>query len=378
MTASAPLLYLGLMSGTSMDSLDAALVDFSGTRPVLLGTEKKIIDAAVRQKLLRLCASFDQLGNTPEQNLLEELDQYLAIQFSEVATLLLEKKSLTPKHIAAIGSHGQTVFHCPPHQGTNGFSRQIGNPQQISHITGITTVGDFRNADMRAGGQGAPLVPAFHQAVFHSAEKNRVIVNIGGMANITILPASGIIRGFDTGPGNVLMDGWIQQHAHQAYDAGGAWAAQETPDHELLHALLAEKFFQQAPPKSTGRELFNLAWLEKHITHLHRTITPATVQATLATLTATTITDAIKQYAPTTQEIFVCGGGAHNTHLMTLLQQHSQLAVMNTAILGIEADWVEAAAFAWLAKQRLEGHTANLPEVTGAQQAVVLGEIFRN
>jgi len=370
-------LYIGLMSGTSMDSLDAVLIDFSQAPPELLGTEKKVIDPSTRQKLLRLCASFDPLGKTPEPALLEELDNALAKQFSDIALSLLHKKSIQKDRVAAIGSHGQTVFHLPPHAGTHGFSLQIGNPQHIANLTGITTVGDFRNADMRVGGQGAPLVPAFHQAVFHSPDQNRVIVNIGGMANITILPAQGSIRGFDTGPGNVLMDSWIHQYNSKSYDAAGAWAAQEKPDHELLHQLLGEKFFQQSPPKSTGRELFNLAWLEKHLASLHRTITPVAVQSTLASLTVISICDAIQQYAEGTAEIYVCGGGAHNTHLMKLLEQHSQLPVMSTDCLGIEPDWVEAAAFAWLAKQTLEGKTGNLPEVTGAQRAVVLGEIFR-
>jgi len=359
-----------------MDSLDAVLMDFSRAHPQLLGTEKKIIDAPTRQKLLQLCTSFDSSGETQEKDLLKELDQYLAKQFSDIALSLLQKKFIEKNRIAAIGSHGQTVFHLPPHAGTHGFSLQIGNPQLIANLTGITTVGDFRNADMRVGGQGAPLVPAFHEAVFRSPDKNRVIVNIGGMANITILPVQGVIRGFDTGPGNVLLDSWIFQHNRKPYDANGAWAAQEKPDHELLHQLLGEKFFQLVPPKSTGRELFNLPWLEKHLASLHRTITPVAVQSTLASLTAISICDAIQQYAVDTAEIYVCGGGAHNKQLMRLLQQHSQLPVMSTGSLGIEPDWVEAAAFAWLAKQTLEGKTGNLPEVTGAQRAVVLGEIF--
>jgi len=359
-----------------MDSLDAVLVDFSKARPALLATEKKSFDESTKKKLLALCSTFDAQGRSHDPALLEALDQSLARQFSDITASLLQKTSTPKNHIAAIGSHGQTVFHRPPQAGMDGFSLQIANPQHIADHTGIKTVGDFRNADMRAGGQGAPLVPAFHQAVFHSPDKNRVIINIGGMANITILPAAGIVRGFDTGPGNVLMDRWIYQHAHHAYDADGAWAAQESPDHELLHQLLAERYFQQAPPKSTGRELFDLAWLEKHLGSLHRTMAPVVVQATLASLTAISICEAIRQYAEGTEEIYVCGGGAYNTHLMSLLAAHSQLPVFNTSLLGIEPEWVEAAAFAWLAKRTVEGKPGNLPEVTGAKRAVVLGEIF--
>ena len=380
-------LYIGLMSGTSMDSLDAALLDFSVASPQLaspqlLATARTAFPADVRAELLSLCQGFNQNGESSDPRRQQELDQWLVQQFSHLALQLLRRQRLQAADICAIGSHGQTVFHrppCaqrPPGQRT-GYSLQIANPQHIAQLTGITTVGDFRNADMQAGGQGAPLVPAFHKALFHSAQRSRVIVNIGGMANITVLPASGTVTGFDTGPGNVLMDSWIQQHSTHAYDADGRWAAQETPDHELLHRLLQEPFFAQAPPKSTGRELFNLAWLQQQLAALGRALGPAVVQSTLAALTAHSIAEAIRDHAPGTQEIFVCGGGAHNKHLMQLLAKYTSLPVQSTATLGLDPDWVEAAAFAWLAKQTLENKPGNLPEVTGAARPVVLGKIYR-
>lgn len=363
------------MSGTSMDSFDAVLVDLSSPQPLLLGHKKTPVPPELKQQLLRLCSSFDAKGVLLDKSLLTSLDEILAQQFAELTRQLLSEQAIDVTQVSAIGSHGQTVFHLPPATGQLGFSIQIAHPDRIAQLTGIRTVGDFRNADMRVGGQGAPLVPAFHQAAFRCSEKNRAIVNIGGMANVTVLPTKGEVRGFDTGPGNVLMDGWIHQHLNRDYDKQGAWASQEKPDHELLHLLLQEPYFQQPPPKSTGRELFNLVWLDKKIATLHRVITPDAVQATLAMLTALTITDALQQQAGDTQEIYICGGGAHNTFLMKLLQQHSAVPVSSTTALGIDPDWVEAMAFAWLAQQHLKGLPGNLPAVTGARSPVVLGTL---
>lgn len=350
-----------------MDSIDAALVDFSGAQPALLSSHSVPMDIALREQLLALC-------RTPSHPALGELDRSLGEQFAQAALTLLQQAMIRPEQVSAIGSHGQTVFHQPPAQGMNGFSVQIADPNIIASRTGITTVADFRRKDMAVGGQGAPLVPAFHRAVFHDTQKNRVIVNIGGIANITVLPANGKVTGFDTGPGNVLMDGWIFRHHHTHYDNKGSWAASGKVNDRLLDALLQEPYFHRAPPKSTGRELFNAEWLERQLKH---TVPAVDVQATLAALTAKTIADAIQQHAPQTDEIFVCGGGAHNDHLMQQLRNAVKAPVCSTAILGIDPQWVEASAFAWLARQTMENKPGNLPEVTGASKAVVLGGIYR-
>lgn len=350
-----------------MDSIDAALVDFSGAQPILLSTCNTPIDITLREQLLALC-------RTPAHPALGALDRSLGEQFAQTALTLLKQAMIKPEQICAIGSHGQTIFHQPPANGMNGFSVQIADPNIIAARTGITTVADFRRKDMAAGGQGAPLVPAFHRGVFHDSKKNRVIVNIGGIANITILPASGKVTGFDTGPGNVLMDGWIYRHCGKNYDNKGNWAAGGQVNETLLDTLMHERYFQIPPPKSTGRELFNAEWLQRHLEHN----TPAVdVQATLAELTARTIADAIRQYAPMTDEIFVCGGGAHNDHLIQRLNQSVTAPVRSTSTLGIDPQWVEASAFAWLARQTMENKPGNLPEVTGASRTVVLGGIYR-
>jgi anhydro-N-acetylmuramic acid kinase len=358
------------MSGTSMDSLDAALLDFSTTSPKLLCTYRQPIPDSLKDRLLLLCSS-------PQHPQLGELDSELGIQFSDLVLKLLQKAKVDAAEIAAIGSHGQTIFHQPPRSPDYpGFSVQIGDPNIITLRTRITTVGDFRRMDMAAGGQGAPLVPAFHSAAFHSREKNRVIVNIGGMANITVLPKSGKVSGFDTGPGNVLLDLWIKKNLQQAYDDAGLWARQGEINSLLLAAFLREDFFNKPPPKSTGRELFNINWLEKYLSTVIKPVPAVDVQATLTALTTKSISEAIKIHAPDTDEIFVCGGGAHNSFMVHLLQKDSGLEIKTTSALGLDPDWVEAAAFAWLAKQRIEGKPGNLPAVTGATKAVMLGGIY--
>jgi len=357
------------MSGTSMDSIDAALVDFSQASPTLLSTHSLPISETLKQRLLSLC-------QTLAHPALGELDSELGELFAQAALQVLKNGKMKPGEVRAIGSHGQTIFHQPPTQHQRGFSVQIGDPNIIALRTGITTVADFRRKDMAAGGQGAPLVPAFHKAMFHSREKNRVVLNIGGIANITVLPAKGKVTGFDTGPGNVLLDAWIAKHQQQSYDDAGKWARQGKINLTLLNDLLGEKYFSAAPPKSTGRELFNLGWLEKIVASQTAPVAAVDVQATVTALTAKSIAHAIQTYAPNTQELFICGGGAHNDYLVSLLQTYTELKIENTSTLGINSDWVEACAFAWLAKQTLENKPGNLPEVTGANQAVVLGGIY--
>lgn len=293
--------------------------------------------------------------------------------FAAVVRRLLRKAGLAPAEIRAIGSHGQTVRHLPgePHS-----SLQIGDPNVIVQETGITTVADFRRRDMAAGGEGAPLVPAFHAAAF-AGDRYRVVLNIGGIANLTLLEPGTAVRGFDTGPGNLLMDAWARRHGHGPMDKGGTWAAGGTICRELLALLLHDPYFRRPPPKSTGREYFNPAWLERGLQHLTQAPVPADVQATLCELTAASIAGAIRDHAGGAEEILLCGGGVHNRHLMARLAHHLRKhTICTTAALGLNPDLVEATAFAWLAQQTLTGRPGNLPTVTGARHAVVLGGIF--
>jgi anhydro-N-acetylmuramic acid kinase len=290
---------------------------------------------------------------------------YAACVHALLADARLEKNQIT-----AIGAHGQTIRHRPE----LGYTRQINNPALLAELTGIDVVADFRSRDIAAGGQGAPLVPAFHQAVFSSKDKTRVIANIGGISNITILRADGTVLGFDTGPGNMLMDVWIKEHQARTYDAEGKWAASGSVHTALLASLKDEAFLKLAPPKSTGRDLFNRTWLATKLTQ--HEVRAVDVQATLAAYTAQTLCDAIKQHAPDAAEIVVCGGGARNTHLMGLIRQLSGIAVTETGSLGIPASEVEATAFAWLAKQFCLKLPGNLPAVTGAQGLRILGALY--
>jgi len=358
------------MSGTSMDSIDAALLDFSNskTAPQLLSTYRLPIPDALRQRLLHLCQS-------PQLPQLGELDSELGELFSQAALQVLSKANKSASDVRAIGSHGQTVFHQPPQKNKPGYSVQIADPNIIALRTSITTVADFRRKDMACGGHGAPLVPAFHHAVFHSNEKNRVVVNVGGIANITVLPTRGKVTGFDTGPGNVLLDLWIAKHQKKNYDHAGEWAASGNINETLLNDFLGDAFFKLTPPKSTGRELFNASWLQNKLQQ-HSNVSTTDVQTTLTAFTARSIADAVQSYAPNTEELYVCGGGAHNDYLISLLQTYTKLKIENTSTLGINSDWVEACAFAWLAKQTIEGKPGNLPSVTGATKAVVLGGVY--
>lgn len=363
-------LYIGLMSGTSIDGIDAVLVDFSQAKPHLLATHYTPYDDTLRRKITALC----QAGEN-EIHRLGELDVLLAKEFAKAVKGLLSQQTISPQSIKAIGSHGQTIRHSPSHPPR--FTLQIGDPNTLAAETGITTVADFRRKDMAYGGQGAPLVPAFHHYAFSSTNASRAIANIGGIANITLLSheTGQNIIGFDTGPGNVLMDGWIQLHQQKTHDADGKWAAQGKVNPNLLKDLLNDAYFKTSAPKSTGREYFNLAWLQKH--ELVSNMAPVDVQATLVELTAQTIAQAILPYLAN-GEILVCGGGARNTFLMSRLQEIAKphFLVQSTQALGIHPDWVEAVAFAWLARQTMNRHPGNLPSVTGATQAAVLGGVY--
>ena len=364
-------LYIGLMSGTSADAIDAALVDLTST-PQLIASLTQPIPDTLKQQIHAIALPGDN-----EIDRMGALDVELGKRFAACALDLIDKAGISKNEIVAIGSHGQTIRHRPPGSPQGTFTLQISDPNLIAELTALTTVADFRRRDMAAGGQGAPLVPAFHRAIFHSSQLDRVIVNIGGMANITWLPSSGEVVGFDTGPGNVLMDIWTTEHLKQPYDKGGAWAAAGQASPELMSQMLAEPFFHQAFPKSTGREHFNYEWLKKHIQTLPSMPKAEDVQASLLQLTATTISDSIKATGASTKEILVCGGGAFNQTLISTIQSllpHCQ--VRTTAHYGVDPQWIEAIAFAWLAKQTMERHPGNLCAVTGAKREVILGGIY--
>lgn len=352
------------MSGTSLDGADAVLVDFGAEKPTLLGHAYQSYPPDLKETLLNL--------HFPSNNETEKT-QLAAIALSRLYAQcvndLLDKTNSSREKIAAIGCHGQTIRHSPE----SGYSVQLVNSPQLAELTGITVVSDFRNRDIAAGGQGAPLVPAFHAAVFGSRKVHRAILNIGGIANLTDLPIDGPVRGFDCGPGNMLMDAWIMLNLGQPFDEDGNWASTGQVIPSLLAALLDDDFFGKAPPKSTGRDKFNLGWLESRLKGGEN---PADVQATLLELTARSIADSIDLHCPGAAEIHLCGGGAQNGQLRRRLE--AMLPGRTCALtdeLGIASNLVEAAAFSWLARQALKGLPGNLPEVTGAAGKRILGAI---
>ena len=365
------MLFTGLMSGTSADAIDAALIR-------LAGAELEIIDYRQYPLAAELQTALREVNRLSPIEMVSELDCQIGQRFAQAALALLDANGTDAAQVRAIGSHGQTVLHLPE-QGP-ARTLQIGDPNRIAALTGITTVADFRRADMAVGGQGAPLAPAFHAWRFRSGKTTRVVLNIGGIANITILPSSSAAEplGFDTGPGNTLMDAWIQRCLGRAYDEQGRWAARGSIREDLLKAALAEPYFSAPPPKSTGRDDFNLDWLAARIDKLSRPCRDEDIQATLLELTALSIAEAITAYASGAEELLVCGGGIHNPILMQRLQSLLPgIAVKSTGDYGIDPDAVEAVTFAWLARQRLENIPANLPSVTGADRAAVLGAIYQ-
>nr|VFK37504.1 MAG: anhydro-N-acetylmuramic acid kinase [Candidatus Kentron sp. TC] len=364
-------LFIGLLSGTSMDGIDAALVDLSTSDPILIASRVHPLPTRLRQRLVAVCEH-----GRDHVDELATLDALLGHLFADAAIDLIRQTDHHPKEIRAIGSHGQTIRHRPDIKTP--FTVQIADPNIIAERTGITTVADFRRRDMAAGGQGAPLAPAFHQAVFQREGKSRVVANIGGVANITILPSeqNSRIDGFDTGPGNTLLDAWAMRHLGVPIDTDGRWARQGKIHGELLRKLRNDDYFSGPPPKSTGRERFNPDWLQARLAGIHPTPSPADIQRTLHELTSATLGDAITHHAPDCREVLVCGGGAKNPLLLQGLQQQLPNCLVDTTNrYGIDPDWVEAMAFAWLARQRLQGLPGNMPSVTGARRPVVLGAI---
>ncbi len=385
-------LYIGMMSGTSLDGMDAVLCQFGGEentqQPMrLLATRSQDFPPRLREVLLALCQPNGVQELVPtvgEPN--SELDWFgwaskeYAEFASEVVNNLLQQSNTDVESVLAIGCHGQTVRHRPQ----MGFSLQLLDANIIAERTGISVVSDFRRRDMAVGGQGAPLVPAFHQALFATPDSTRVLLNLGGIANITVLPTDeSPVIGYDTGPANLLLDAWTALHTDKGYDAGGAWAQSGQVVEPLLNQLIEHPFFARTYPKSTGREDFNLAWLQSELQKFdqasaHIRYSSADVQATLTELTAMSASMQINMFinAQENSSVYVCGGGALNDYLMTRLQAHlPHCTVETTAILGLNPAWVEAVAFAWLARQTLMGETGNLPAVTGASKGVVLGQV---
>ena len=367
MAHNASQLYIGIMSGTSLDGVDAVLADFSQRHPSLLASQHLKFDPTLRTELLAL----NQAGQNELERAALAANQ-LAQHYALAVQALLAQSSVKPNAISAIGCHGQTVRHRPE----LGYTLQLNNPALLAELTDIAVIADFRSRDIAAGGQGAPLVPAFHAAVFQHAELNRVIVNIGGIANLTHLPVGGKIIGFDCGPGNMLMDAWSTTQRKLPYDEDGHWARSGRVIPALLEVMLQAPYFQQSAPKSTGRDLFNLSWLQAF---LHADYAPADVQATLLELAAQTIQQAIINHCPGTQEVYVCGGGGRNTALMQRLGEicaENAVPVALTDNLGVPAEQVEALAFAWLARQTVLGKAGNLAAVTGAKHPCVLGAFY--
>ena len=365
-----PDIYLGLISGTSMDAIDAVAVDLSGAQPQLLAALAWPMGDSLRAALATLCVPGDN-----EVERLLEVDVELGHQLAAAARAVMAQAGLTAEQVRAIGCHGQTIRHLPTaHHPT---TLQIGDANHIAEITGITTVADFRRRDMAAGGQGAPLVPAFHAHIFRTPAHARVILNIGGIANITCLPADEAltVTGYDTGPGNTLLDAWYVRHHGGRHDDNGAWGRQGRSDAALLEQMLADPWFDTPPPRSTGREYFNLDWLMSlaGVTGL----APEDVQATLVSLSVETIATAIEASLPQAEEVLVCGGGVYNGYLMERLAERlAPRSISSTAVTGVDPDWVEAMAFAWLAQRTLNGRAGNLPAVTGARHPVILGAIY--
>lgn len=360
-------LYLGLMSGTSVDGIDAALLE---TRPNLriVAARTAALPACLRDQILKLAQPRAALP----LNTLGSLDVALGKQFALAALALLEQASIAPGQVRAIGSHGQTICHAP--HGPSPFTMQIGDPTVIAEVTGIPTVADFRRADVAAGGQGAPLLPAFHAAALADASKTRVVLNLGGIANLTILRPGAAVTGFDSGPANCLLDAWAQRHLGRSRDDDGVWAATGHVDAQLLARWLDDPYFHAAPPKSTGREYFNLDWAALHVATAQGA---ANAQATLLALTVRSVSDALQRHAPDAAELLVCGGGIHNSALIQALRDAvAPLPLYSTARFGLDPDHVEAAGFAWLACQRLLGKPGNLPSVTGAAGPRQLGAIY--
>lgn len=379
MTTSRPAdgLFVGLISGTSADGIDAALVRFGAdASDTGCRLEHGVVvpwEPALRARLVAL----GQGGDARGLDEIGTLDVQVGEAFAQAVRVLLAEAGVDAGDIVAIGSHGQTIRHRPAgagHDGVHPFTWQIGDANVIAERCGIATVADFRRRDVAAGGHGAPLVPAFHAAMLHSADEDRAVLNLGGIANFTLLPRAGDVRGFDTGPANALLDAWCLRHRGEAFDRDGAFAASGRVDEALLARLLVEPWFAEPPPKSSGREQFHLDWVDARLAGGER---PEDVQATLLELSARTVADALAAHQPSTRRVLTCGGGVRNALLIERIAAHLPGCVLEpTDLHGLDADYVEAMAFAWLARQTLAGLAGNVPAVTGARGSRVLGVVY--
>jgi anhydro-N-acetylmuramic acid kinase len=362
-------MYLGLISGTSLDAIDAALVDFDIAPLRIIATSA----TAFEPKLKRRISALIDRADSVDLDEVGQIDVEVGRAFAGAALALLQSAGVSAGKVTAIGSHGQTLRHRPDLPAP--FTWQIGDPNTLAEMTGVNVVADFRRRDVAAGGQGAPLLPVFHDRVFRSDSEDRVIANLGGIANITILTRGSAVTGFDTGPANRLLDAWISLHQDKEFDAGGAWAATGRIDETLLQELLDEPYLRLAPPKSTGRELFNLPWLRKKLGLF--SLQARDVQATLQQFTARSLAEAVRRHAPGAA-LYICGGGAHNLGLLrSIAALIAPNQVASTAALGLDPDYVEAVAFAWFAKRTLEGLASSAASVTGAKGARILGGVYR-
>lgn len=364
-------LYIGVMSGTSMDGVDASLVKFHNEGHTHIASHSHPWPQGLQQQLRSLA----QPGES-EIERLGILDARVAEEFAQCVLNLLKQANIDPQQVMAIGSHGQTIRHRP--EAVLPFTLQIGDPNRIAELTGITTVADFRRRDIAAGGQGAPLACAFHEAIFRDENENRIILNLGGIANITLLPSdpNKPVSGFDTGPSNTLLDAWARRHLDVQFDESGSWAAGGKVEKSLLSEMLKDDYLQLPPPKSTGPEHFNLEWLDSILERLSQ-IDPQDVQATLVHFSASTIAQAIRNGAMECARVIACGGGVHNPELMNRLRgELGHIPIQNSGDYGLDPDNVEAIAFAWLARQTISGLPGNMPDVTGALGPRVLGGIY--
>lgn len=362
-------LYIGLISGTSADGIDAALVRFVDGQPALLAGLTHPWDDALRQRILAVAQDEIRL----DLDAYGRLDVAVGMAFADAALAVMARAGVNAASVVAIGSHGQTIRHRPA--GTHPFTLQIGDASVIAERTGVDTIADFRRADVAAGGQGAPLVPAFHATVLRPAHGARAVLNLGGIANVTRLSANGDVTGFDTGPANGLMDAWCLRHRGEPFDRDGRFAAAGSLDADLLGELLDDAYFALDPPKSTGREHFHLAWLDRHPRVAE--LAPEDVQATLLALSAISVTDAIRRHTPDAADVVACGGGVHNGALMRAIAERLEgRPLLASSSFGIDPDQMEAMAFAWLAYRRLRGEPGNLPAVTGARGLRLLGALY--
>ena len=361
-------IFIGLMTGTSADSLDCAAINCKGEEIEILGLRNFDIPKHLKKEILEL-----SIRSEINESSLSLLDRELGEFFCDSINAFLTLISIDASRVEAIGSHGQTIKHEP--KSRNPFSLQIGDPQLVSDNLGITTIGHFRNDDIAAGGQGAPLSPVFHNEVFNNHKENRIIINIGGITNISLLGDDKLI-GFDTGPGNCLMDSWNRKNGQGDYDQDGKWAKSGNVIQSLLDNMMNDNYFLLDYPKSTGPDYFSLTWLEMHLKNINKELEPKDIQATLAEMTAQSLLNSLSKLDVFEDEIYFCGGGIHNKYLLERISRGLNKKCKTTQEIGVDPDYLEAICFAWLAKKRLDEVKFDLEDITGSKGAVYLGRIF--